>query len=304
MKAANKLAHVLFVVNPISGDIEKSDVLDLIKDFCATHKIQYAFFETTGQNDLDQLKTLLKTENYEAVFAVGGDGTSHLVGSALIHSEVALGIIPMGSGNGLSKDLGIPQDAEEALEVMLDPQFRIIDALSVNNSICVHLTDLGFNALVVKKFNEGEKRGASSYAIVALQEFLSYEPKLYHIETDHGSFSGRAFMVTITNANAFGSNATINPTGIIDDGKFEVCILEPFPKGAAIELLYRMYHDSIDKSVYTRIISCRQAEVLNQDHEEVQVDGEHMETGEKITIKLLPKSLKILTPRLKTQVAY
>jgi diacylglycerol kinase family enzyme len=295
--AASKLANVLFVVNPISGDIEKGTVNEAIEAFCLLNQINFVFFETTGQNDLEKLKAILKTESYQAIFAVGGDGTSHLVGSALIHSSTPMGIIPMGSGNGLSKDLGIPQELDDALGILLHYQVKAIDTLSVNNVICVHLTDLGFNALVVKRFSEGEKRGATSYAFVAMQEYLSYEPKLYTIETDNGTFKGPAFMVTITNANAFGSNATINPSGIIDDGKFEICIIEPFPKTSGLQILYRLYNDSIEASDYSRLISCRQAEIYNPEQDVSQVDGEPKELGEKITIKLLPKSLLLLIPK-------
>ncbi|MBK0402831.1 hypothetical protein I5M27_07520 [Adhaeribacter sp. BT258] len=295
--AANKLANVLFVVNPVSGDIEKGTVNETIEAFCLSNQINFGFFETTGENDLQNLKTILKKESYQAVFAVGGDGTSHLVGSALIHSSTPMGIIPMGSGNGLSKDVGIPQTLDDALGILLHYQVKAIDTLSVNNEICVHLTDLGFNALVVKKFSEGEKRGAASYALIAMQEYLTYEPKLYTIETDNGNFKGPAFMVTITNANAFGSNATINPSGIIDDGKFEICIIEPFPKASGLQILYRLYNDSIEASDYSRLISCRRAVINNTEQDVSQVDGEPMDLGEQVTIKLLPKSLLLLLPK-------
>jgi diacylglycerol kinase family enzyme len=166
----------------------------------------------------------------------------------------------------------------------------------VNNEVCVHLTDLGFNALVVKKFSEGDKRGATSYAFVAMQEYLSFEPKTFKIVTDNGSFEGKAFMVTVTNANAFGSNAAINPSGVIDDGKFEICIIEPFPKTSGLQILYRLYNESIEASDYSHLISCTQADIYNVEQDVSQVDGEPMELGEKITIKILPKSLNLLLP--------
>ena len=293
---SQKLVNLLFVINPISGDIEKEDITSEIENFCFAYQFNHTFFETSGENDLQKLKDDLRNNNYDIVLAVGGDGTVHLVGSALIHSEIPMGIIPMGSGNGLSKDIGIPQEVLEALEVLRNYQIRPIDTLSVNNRISVHLTDLGFNALVVKLFNEGTKRGPGAYAFLAMQQYLTYEPKKFRIVTDTENFSGEAFMVTITNANAYGSNAAINPTGIVDDGKFEICLIEPFPKTAGLELLYHLYNNTIGSSIYSKIIRCQRATIFNLENDVTHIDGEPMELGEKIDIKILPKSLKIIVP--------
>ena len=294
--AASKLANVLFVINPISGDIDKGTVNEAIEAFCEANAINFTFFETSGENDPEKLKAFLKAGNFQAVFAVGGDGTSHLVGEVLMHTETPMGIIPMGSGNGLSKDVGIPQALDDALGLLVNYKIHAIDTLSVNDEFCVHLTDLGFNALVVKKFGEGDKRGPTSYAFIAMQEYLGFEPKFFKIETDKGNFEGNAFMVTVTNANAFGSNATINPSGVIDDGKFEICIIEPFPKTLGLQILYRLYNESIEASDYSHLISCREATIWNPEDDVSQVDGEPIALGEKITIKIQPKSLRLLLP--------
>lgn len=296
--AVQKISDVLFVLNPISGDIEKEEALTAIDSFCADNAIKAWYFNTTGENDKQLLETEMQTRQYDAVFAVGGDGTVHLAASVVMHSEIPLGILPMGSGNGLSKDVGIPQELPEALHVLLNFRVKKIDTLTVNNRLSIHLSDLGFNAMVVKLFSEGTSRGPGAYVFLAMQEYLTYEPKNYRIETDTENFSGPAFMVTIANANAFGSNAKINPNGIVDDGKFEICIIEPFPKTAALNILYQLYNDSIQTSVYSKIISCRQATIHNIDNEVGHVDGEPANFGEMITVKILPKSLHLLLPKI------
>lgn len=294
--SGQQFSNLLFVINPISGDIEKSEITSEIEEFCTRQQLNASFFETSGENDLVKLKDALKFNNYDAVFAVGGDGTVHLVGTAMLHSKTPMGIIPMGSGNGLSKDLSIPQEVREALEVVRNYHIRPIDTLSVNTHLSVHLSDLGFNALVVKLFNEGHKRGPGAYAFLAMQQYLTYEPKNFRIETDSENFSGPAFMITVTNANAYGSNAAINPTGIIDDGKFELCIIEPFPLTAGLELLYHLYNNTIGSSIYSKIIRCQRATIYNLENDVTHIDGEPIDLGEKIDIKIQAKSLKMLTP--------
>ncbi|WP_018478109.1 diacylglycerol/lipid kinase family protein [Pontibacter roseus] len=296
-----KLQHLLFVINPIAGDIDKEELEEEIKVACQEHGLLCELYKTTGDNDKEQIAKMLKGKKYDAVFAVGGDGTVNEVAALLIGKHIPLGIIPLGSGNGLSKDLNIPQDTEEALQLIHTHVIRNIDTIDLNGHPSIHLSDLGFNALVVKRFCEGDRRGPGAYAWIALQEYLNYEPKFYRIETDSENFEGEAFMVTIANANAFGSNAAINPNGVLNDGRFEICLIEPFPKAAGLGILYRMYTDTIDSSVYTRRISCRTATIYNVDGEVSHVDGEDVVLGKEIKVTMHPKSLKVILPAPETE---
>ncbi|GAB3533253.1 diacylglycerol kinase family lipid kinase [Pontibacter brevis] len=290
------LRHLLFVINPIAGDIDKDELQEEVVTICNAHGITYDIYRTTGENDKEVIKAKLDEIKYDGVFTAGGDGTVSIVASLLIGTSIPLGMIPLGSGNGLSKDLDIPQDIEEALELIHRNIIRNIDTLTLNGHPSIHLSDLGFNALVVKGFCEGYTRGPGAYARVALQEYLGYEPKTYRIETDKEIFEGKAFMVTIANANAFGSNANINPNGILNDGQFEICLIEPFPKAAGIAILYKLYTDSIDTSVYTRRLSCKTATIYNPEHEVMHIDGEPVDLGEKVEVQIHPKSLKVILP--------
>ncbi|PJJ60330.1 diacylglycerol/lipid kinase family protein [Hymenobacter chitinivorans] len=298
MSAPPILYRLLFVLNPISGDIDKSSLEDTITAFCAERGRTAAFFHTTGKDDLRRLQRHLREHSYDAVFAAGGDGTVSLVAEAVSETELPLGIIPLGSGNGLSKDLGIPQDQQEALRLIWDHQVRAIDTLRVGSTFCAHLADLGFNALVVERFCSGDTRGPGAYVRIAMQEYLGYEPAVYRIITDQETYEGAAFMVTVANANTFGSNVVINPDSRLDDGEFEICLIEPFPGTAALGILYQLYTDAFDESVYTRRLRCRQAtiEVPGQERVLVQVDGEPEQAALPLRITMQPRSLRVLLP--------
>ncbi|WP_303311469.1 diacylglycerol kinase family protein [Hymenobacter sp. BT730] len=291
---------VLFVLNPISGDIEKEGLEQRITTYCTEHGRAASFFHTTGQNDLLLLRQYLQQHQPEAVFAAGGDGTVSLVAEALTGTETPLGILPLGSGNGLSKDLQIPQDPNEALRLIWEHEVRVIDTLSVGGHFSAHLADLGFNALVVERFASGETRGPGAYVRIAMQEYLSYEPAEFRIETDLESFEGPAFMLTVANANTFGSNVVINPDSRMDDGQFEICVIEPFPAAAAPGILYRLYTDGFDDSVYTKRLPCRWAKVWMPGQTEVlvQIDGEPLNLPTPVEINIIPRSLHVLTPVL------
>ncbi|MBX0289777.1 hypothetical protein K3G63_04970 [Hymenobacter sp. HSC-4F20] len=294
------LRHLLFVLNPISGDIDKSALEATITQYCQERGRTAEFFHTSGNDDLAQLQAYLQTHPYDAVFAAGGDGTASLVAEALTDTEIPLGIIPLGSGNGLSKDLGIPQEVEPALRLTWDFELTSVDTLRVGGKFSAHLADLGFNALIVERFDQGEARGPAAYVRIATQEYASYEPATYLIETDLETWQGPAFMLTIANATTFGSNVIINPDSELDDGQFELCLIEPFPNTAAPGLLYRLYTSAFDASNYTRRMCCRRARISVPGKQQVlvQIDGEphHLPTPVDVTIH--PRSLWVLRPAL------
>ncbi|WP_157541056.1 diacylglycerol/lipid kinase family protein [Hymenobacter aerophilus] len=294
-----QLQRLLFVLNPISGDIDKTQLRATIEAYCAERGRQADFYQTTGEDDLARLRKLLAVDPPpDAAFAAGGDGTVSLVAEALAGSLVPLGVLPLGSGNGLAKDLGIPLQLEAALALTWQHAVRQLDTLRVGGRFVVHLADLGFNACVVKRFNEGNVRGPGAYVRIATQEYAGYKPATYRIETEHGSWEGPAFMLTIANANTFGSNVVINPNRELDDGQFEICLIEPFPGLAAPGLLYRLYSSTFDDSDYTRRLSCRRARIAVAGATEVlvQLDGEPYTLPCPVEISLEPRSLRVLVP--------
>ncbi|GGG51164.1 diacylglycerol/lipid kinase family protein [Hymenobacter glacieicola] len=292
------LHSLLFVLNPISGDVDKTDLEATIRRYCQERGRTASFFHTSGSDDLVALRKHLAEHSFDAVFAAGGDGTVSLVAEALSGTSTPLGIIPLGSGNGLSKDLVIPQEVEPALRLTWDYELRTVDTLQVAGMFSAHLADLGFNALIVERFDQGDARGPAAYVRIATQEYVAYEPATYHIETDLETWEGPAFMLTIANASTFGSNVIINPDGELDDGQFEICLIEPFPNSAAPGLLYRLYTNGFDASDYTRRLCCRWARISVPGQTQVllQVDGEPHHVATPVEVEINPSSLRVLVP--------
>jgi diacylglycerol kinase family enzyme len=296
MTPPKQLRNLLFVLNPISGDIDKTQLETTIREYCQERGRNAAFFHTSGEQDLERLQQQIQQVAYDAVFAAGGDGTVSLVAEALAGTQLPLGIIPLGSGNGLSKDLEIPQDVKEALRLTWDYSILTMDTIRVGGKFSAHLADLGFNALIVERFDNGEVRGPGAYVRIATQEYLDYVPERYHIKTDLEEWEGPAFMLTIANANTFGSNVVINPDGKLNDGQFEICLIDPFPNAAAPGILYNLYTSGFDDSGYTRRLCCSRATITVPGQEQVlvQIDGEPMQLPTPIEVEIMPQSLHVL----------
>jgi YegS/Rv2252/BmrU family lipid kinase len=286
------------VINPISGGKKKQDVPALLDKFCENNSCEHIYFFTTGNEeaDLTNIKNHLNKLHPDAVVAVGGDGTVNLAGALLVDTGIPLGIIPMGSANGLARDLDIPDDFEEALEVIRRYKKHAIDTLKVNGRNCFHISDFGFNARVCKRFSKSLMRGKFAYVWYGLQEFFGFEPFPYQIETEHQNIEGKAFMMTVTNSNRFGTNVNINPLGEIDDGFFEISIIKPFPKYKSLEILYHLLNNTIHRSKFNRVIRCRKATIYNRENTPFHIDGEPVKQREKVEIGIVPKGLVVLNP--------
>jgi diacylglycerol kinase (ATP) len=290
-------SNLLFVINPHAGGKNKVEITSEIQRCCRGRSLYPHVYETTGKNDETEIQQLMQQLQPQAIIAVGGDGTVNLVGNLLLNSEVALGIIPAGSANGLAKDLHIPLDFEKALDVVQNFHTKKIDTLKINGRNCFHLSDLGFNARVVHKFAESNFRGKITYFWYALKEFFTYKFFAYKIHSPELKTKGKAFMMVFSNANKFGTNITINPVGVINDGFFEISIIKPFPKIFAPIILLQLISNTISKSRYFKLFRLRKATISNSWKELIHIDGEPVrENSKKLEVEVMPQSLKVILP--------
>ncbi|MEX0966717.1 MAG: diacylglycerol kinase family protein [Bacteroidia bacterium] len=295
--------HLLFVINPIAGVLEKEEIANSIELHCKKYNLSKSIYFTTGEDDRQKIEEKIRENKFDVVVAVGGDGTVNMLASLLVNTDITLGILPHGSGNGMAKDLEIPLELNEALTLLCDCRAWPIDVLEVNGYYFIHLSDLGFNARVVELFAKEKSRGLSTYTRIALEEFREYEPTRYKIVTDEDSevFVGKAFMISIANARQFGTRLKINPGGDVADGKFEILIIEPFPKIASPGLFVQMLFENIDDTNYSRVIKATRATIWNYDNAPLHIDGEPKNFDEKLEFRILPSALKVIYPKSKVQ---
>ncbi|MDQ3393981.1 MAG: diacylglycerol kinase family lipid kinase [Bacteroidota bacterium] len=297
MEDQKKYKYYLFIINPISGDIDKENLAATIEEFAIQNNLEAKIHYTSGQNDDEEIKKAISYINPEVVVAVGGDGTVNMVAKHIAGTDKILGIMPMGSGNGLSKDLEIPQNnPERALSILANPKVIEMDTLNANNHFFAHLADIGFNARIVRLFSKDKNRGFLTYLKYTLKEFFKYETSRYSVESDYGSFSGNAFMITIANSNQFGTNLTINPNGKYDDGKFEVIIIKRFPRIESFRLFFQLLLKRIDFSPYCIILKCKEAVIKCSQNKTIQYDGEIGGEYKEINVKIHPNNLKVIVP--------
>ncbi|GAB3164972.1 diacylglycerol/lipid kinase family protein [Telluribacter humicola] len=289
---------VLLIVNPISGNLEKEDIVDLVESHCKTSSRQLEIYTTTGKNDLQSIIRLLDEYKPSRVLVAGGDGTISLAAHALEGREAVMGILPAGSSNGLATSFNVPTDFMEALDVALSSKVARIDGVRINGEISLHLSDLGLNALLVKNFEEGDTRGQLGYAKEVIKTLTEHETFRVRIRTAEEVLETEAVMVVIANAQKYGTGVAINPYGNILDGLFEVVIAK---KWDVIELVKLIAGSTeFDPEVVT-MFSVTHAEIECLDQEvDFQIDGEYKGQVRKITAQMIPQLLSVAIPEPQT----
>lgn len=280
----------LFIINPISGGKKKDDVPGLIDTY---FNGDATIVFTTGASHASRVAREA-IGKYDMVVAVGGDGTINEVASALVGSEVVLGVIPCGSGNGLSRFLGIPMNITAAIKNLNDYNVAVIDSAQANGKPFFNMAGMGFDAHISQVFAHGEKRGFISYVKSSLQEVINYKPQNYHIEIDGKTYVRKAFMLSFANSSQYGNNAHVSPHASVQDGLLDVCVIKPFPLYRFPALVVRMFTKTANQSSFVEII-CGKHIVVKRDSEgPMHLDGEPEMEGKKIDINILPGSLKIV----------
>lgn len=289
--------HILFVINPQAGNTTKDSLPGLIRQRSETLGFDYTIYETTGSDDKKKISGLVKQLGPSAVAAAGGDGTCNLVAQVIMGTPVKMGIIPAGSANGMARELGIPRDLEAAIDLLVKGRARTIDMIMVNDAYySLHLSDVGLNAKIIKRFEEENKRGLWGYARQLWREMFSLKHYHFEIETDGKRFHRTAISITFANASRFGTGAIINPAGKLDDGKFEVCIIRPFPFYYLFTLIVKFFRGTISNSKYVHIISCSRARVRCRKRLTLQVDGEVTGHVKEVNVQALPSALMVIVP--------
>lgn len=286
---------VLFVINPVAGGKDHKDTLADIRKMARKRRMQAKFLLTNGKEDGAKLLKQIKDFSPDRVVAGGGDGTIRMVATNLIGLKLPVGILPLGSANGLAKALNIPTDPILAVEnIFMSERIRKIDMLRFNNEhFCIHLADIGVNALIVRKYVEAGERGIMGYAKNMLSSIQESSPMNVIVRTPDGITTKEGYLMAFANAHKYGTGVHISE-GSVSDGKFEVCNVEKLALDDFIKAGLTILNVFVDKNMFSDVITCREAEIEVDRPVDFQIDGEYMGKVDHLRIEIIPGCIKLL----------
>lgn len=286
--------RILFVVNPVSGGKKKTAFNKQVLEVLDLSRFEPTFKTTNHVNHAFELARQAIEEKYDAVIAVGGDGTINEIGSALAGTNTPLGIIPEGSGNGLALYLGIPMNESAALRRINRFDSVAVDCAKVGDERFFNIAGMGFDASVSDKFANETFRGPVGYLRTVINVLSKYKPKKYRFTIDGKSYEREAFMISVANSPQYGNNAYIAPNASITDGILDVCIVHKFPLYTLPMMIFHLFNKTADQSEYVEIIPGKHIIIEQEGKDPVHLDGEPKDLGQRIEIEVMEKALNII----------
>lgn len=289
--------RIAFIINPLSGTIKKTELPALIKqELDATlFEIDIVFTQYRGHGT--ELAKQYVDKNYEYVVAVGGDGTVNEVAKSLIQTNTALGIIPIGSGNGLARHLNIPINPTRAIQHLNNSEPILMDYGLVNNHPFFCTCGTGFDAYVSTQFAKSKKRGVMSYIEKMIKGYFNYKSQSYHLEGEGIDLKMKAFVLTFANASQWGNNAYIAPQASVQDGKIDISIMSNFPIIAIPSLAIQLFAKTIDKDLFMTTLRANDIRLHREAPGPFHYDGEPYEEGKEIHVRIVSDGLKVLVKK-------
>ena len=304
------MKNIAFIINPVSGSKEtQSAKRKLPKLIMQTLDAEQwlpniAFTEYAGH--ATEMARQYARMGFDAVVAVGGDGTVNEVAKGLVEGErgkmkgermTALGIIPMGSGNGFARHLNIPIRPQKALEMMNHSEPIRVDYGLANGRMFVSTCGTGFDAVVADHFAASNKRGFSAYMQNILHEVFAYSPQTYHIVGDGLDVTHKAFLITFANANQWGYEALIAPKASVQDGKMDIMLMSSHAILGSASLALRLFAGSIDDSHFMDTIRAKEVTLERETGGPFHIDGDPVEMEKDIHLKIVPDGLSVLVEK-------
>lgn len=284
----------LFVLNARSGRRRNGDVPAIIREQYDLAKAEYELFACEAKDELDDVVARARREHFDVLYAVGGDGTVHELAKRLIGTDIALGIVPTGSGNGFARHVGLPMETRKTLTASRSGRIVTIDTATVNGIPFVGVMGTGFDAAVAHRF--GATRGLRNYIREGFAEFARYEPAEYEIDVDGRTMRRRAYVLTVANSSQYGNNARIAPLASLQDGALDLVAIANVSLVSALPLLVRLFNGTLHRSANATVAQGKRIVIRRASDGPAHLDGEPHILGADLDVRIVPASLRVLVP--------
>lgn len=295
---------IIYLINPISGTGGKLLLPEIIKKRTAEKNIPFEILHTNQEGNYSYLLQKISLEKFTDVIVCGGDGTINKITSALRGIPVNIGIIPMGSGNGLAFAAKIPGNINKALDIIFSGRAEYVDSFLINKNFSCMLCGIGFDAQVAHDFAKQQKRGLSTYIKQSAKNFFVAQPYLFELSINGNVLQTEAFFISIANSNQFGNNFTIAPQASLHDGLLDIVVVNKMSKMRMIWTVLqqirngqvRMYEDKKYHRNDIHYFQTKKLEIKNPGLAPLHIDGDPAKTDGLFEIEIIEQAFKLLVP--------
>ncbi len=293
---------IIYLVNPRSGTGHPSTLPEIITRETRKRNLDFDIVETNEAGDYNFLLRRIRQENITDVVVCGGDGSVNAVAAQLIGVDVNIGIIPLGSGNGLALTARIPRSVVKALNIVFTGRSSFIDGFYINNQFSCMLCGIGFDAKVAHDFAKEKRRGLQTYIKKSVTNYFLAKAFPFDIDAAGNSFSTEAFFISIANSNQFGNNFTIAPHASLSDGLLDIVIVKKMNKLMLPFTLLRHITGINGKQLITDALEKKNIiyfqtpalTITNLQEAPLHIDGEPMTTAKRFEIRVVREAMRLI----------
>lgn len=285
----------LFIVNPISGTRSKASIPSQIYSNlnCSKDKIEIQY--TTHAGHAYELATDGVKRHIPKIVSVGGDGTMNEIARALLGTRSALGILPMGSGNGLARHVGIPMNVSRAIQHLNISTAKEIDSGEINGHAFFCTAGIGIEAQVTHAFHHLPTRGLKTYVVAAFNELRKYKADSIFVHIDDSiQYAGKYIICSFANANQYGNNAYIASNALINDHKLNLVMIPKMPWYKLLKKVPKLFTKKLHLDGDITQHSFEQIRITRPKAGPIQVDGETLMADREINVSIQKEKLFLL----------
>lgn len=295
-----KTLKTYVVHNPVSGTSDAETVHGKITRALQERNVPHEIYQTTGQEDLQDVVRDAIGRGFQRFVAVGGDGTIQGVASGLVHTDLPLVMIPTGTVNALARELEIPFALDDSVRWWMDSaERRQIDAIEVNGSYYLLNVSVGTVASIMKnvKRDDIHRFGVLPYIREALRR-INLPMYRFKIIIDDRSLIVRASEIFIANSGILlGLKALrLDPDASLDNGKLSVCRARLQSVFDYVRMAFKIaVQPDSDLDELNCVDAMHEVRVESNRPVAVQGDGELIGTTP-VKVRLIPNALNVIIP--------
>lgn len=289
---------VLFIINPISGDIKKSNLSQLIPELIDQNQFEWKIAYTERAGHATHIAKEAVNQNIDIIVAVGGDGSIHEIVQSIINTKIVLALIPLGSGNGLAYHLNIPvRNIKKALQLINTGKIIKMDTLNSNKGTIVAFAGTGFEAITARTYRHLGKRGFLAYCWATFKTVFTYKAQELTFTIDNKTIKDKVYFFSVYNSKYLGYKIGKVALASLKDGFFRVVVVKGFP---FYKMLWMPMLEVIGKmhwSKHTNTYKAKKLSIEITNKKDIQIDGDSFITSSNFDIEINPLSLNIIVPQ-------
>ncbi|MBU9889145.1 MAG: diacylglycerol kinase family lipid kinase [Candidatus Omnitrophica bacterium] len=250
---------------------------------------------------LDEVRSTMKrlvAQGEKTIVVAGGDGTFNAAVSAVVGTEVSLGLIPLGTANSLAVELGIPFSVREAARAIKTGKVRTLDLGKAGDHFFAMGAGMSFDAHVIKKVDRGSKwvMGAMAYIVHGILEAFRYPFPLLSLESEEpGGIRSAGYLVIVANARYYGGHFKVASRASLEDGLLDVVVMKRKGFRHLIHYLSSMRYRDVTRLPDVDYFQCRRLRVSSDTPVEIHVDAE-IAGNTPCVFECVPKALRMIVP--------